>query len=251
MKAMALKDDLKLIADLGFTPQRTARCLDLSPDTLEGILHRTATKAKAKKPSTSKTKRIPYFREVLVELSEGGINVTEETLESITPLPGKNFFEFIKENYSGDEELVSHLIHQSVEAFLNSRMRINFVAVFEKRFGSVTEESLAHAATTDPQFLADFLSLGKIKPLTKALGLSKLGESHDEAFIGQLKSSTKDEAPLVREGAFQGLAEYFFFDEKKYSDLLLFFREALANETGIGVQKQIRNLIEAMELYQE
>lgn len=251
MRPTTLKDDLKIIAEFGFDSERTAEFLDLSPNTVNQILHRAETKKTAREPSVSKTKRIPYFREILVELSKGGVSINEETLESIKPLPGSNFFQFIKENYSADEKLVSHLIHQSVESFLNSRMRINFVAEFENRFGAVTENSLAQVASTNPQFLADFLSLGKIKTLTKAIGLSKLGGSHDDAFLGQLKSFTKDEAPIVREGAFQGLAEYFFFDEKKHFALLPFFKDALANETSVDVQKQIRNLIDAMEMYVE
>jgi hypothetical protein len=129
-------------------------------------------------------------------------------------------------------------------------MQINYISEFEKRFGDINEDNLTLAAVQDPQFLADFISLGQIRPITKAIALSKLGLSHDDSCLELLKGFTKNNVPLVREGAFQGLSEYFFHDENKCSELLAFFRQALKTEPALGVQNQIQNLIESMEMYE-
>lgn len=248
MKAESIKRDLEVIEELGWKAEKTASYLGISPETIRDAIYR---KASTKRTSVSKTRRIAYFRSFLSELKEGGVTPSEETVESITILPGKTFSKFIKEYYSESDELIRQCIHTSVEAFLASRLRIDFRAEFEKRYKFIGEETIAQAAEKDPQFLAEFIAFGKIKPLTRAIALSKLGHSHNDSYLGLLKTFTKDEAPLVREGAYQGLAEYFFYDEKKYADLMAFFKQSLNNETGPGVQKQIRSLIDAMELYQE
>jgi uncharacterized protein with PIN domain len=129
--------------------------------------------------------------------------------------------------------------------------RLDFVAEFTNRFGHINGESLNRVASEDPKFLAEFISFGKIKQLTCAYALSALGIASDDAFLELIMAHTKSESPLVREGAYLGLAEYFFRDEKKYADLLPFFKHALEHETGEGVKEQILNLINTMEMYQE
>ena len=80
--------------------------------------------------------------------------------------------------------------------------------------------------------------------------MSKLGLAVNDNFLGLIKSLTRDPSPLVREGAYKALSEYFLADEAKYVDLYQFFKESLETETGEGVKKQIASLLSVMEMYQ-
>jgi hypothetical protein len=243
----ALKKELSHIRELGWDADQTAAYLSISRETLTSINR----KGIASSTTTSKTKKLTFFRRFLSELADGGFIPNQELVNSIFIIPGKTFASFIDEHYKIKDEVVDHLIDMSVSKFVSSRLRIDYVSEFETKFGDVTEGNLSRAATENPQFLAEFAVHAEIKPLTRAIALSKLGTSLDDSFIGFLKTQTKHELPLVREGAFQGLAHYYFDDEYAYEDLLPFFRNALQAEPGEGVKSQIRGLIEAMEFYRE
>ena len=122
---------------------------------------------------------------------------------------------------------------------------------FRLHYGDISNETLGETVLQDPKLLADLISSAGIKPLTLATALSKLGLASDDSFKDLLQSYTKHDSPLVREGAYQGLAEYYFNDERKHEDLPHFFKSALKEETAVGACLQISNLLHAMEMYKE
>ena len=131
---------------------------------------------------------------------------------------------------------------------LGIKENIDYVAEFEKRFGDINQDNIYTVAIKDPNFLFKFISFAEIKPFTKAIALSNLGCSFDKTYLEFIKSYTKNEISIVREGAYQGCAEYYFNDHKKYPKLLDFFKEALLTEKDLMVIKQINNLIMAMQM---
>lgn len=248
MGALQLKEEVEVIQKLGWNIENVSSYLDVGVATLNDVLHRS--KRPAAKRSKSKTVRITYFRIFLEKISASGAFPTHELVDSIPVMGERNFSTFIKEFYASEEKMVVHIINESVEKFVSNRLAIDFVSLFKERFGGmVNEKTLTKAAMEDPQFLADFITQGKIKNFTRALAVSKLGLSLDDKFLGLIKSFTRDSSPLVREGAFKALAEYFFEDEEKYSGLYKEFKEALENEAGEGVRKQIASLLSLMDMY--
>jgi hypothetical protein len=247
MNAMPLKQEVKKIFSLGWNAKSVSDYLDVTEGTLHDVLHRNK---RAQLGSRSKTIRITYFRIFLEKLFANGLFPTRELVDSVPVMGERSFSTFIKEFYSKEEQLVTYIINESVDKFLSNRFSLDFVALFKEKFGGViNEKTLTQAALKEPQFLADFITQGKIKNFTKALALSKLGLAGDDTFLGLIKSLILDPSPLVREGAYQALAEYFLNDEDKYSYLYEDFKNALETETGEGVKKQIVSLMKVMEMY--
>jgi hypothetical protein len=247
MSAVQLKQEVEKIFSFGWNSKSVSDYLDVREGTLIDVLHR---KNRVQQGSKSKTIRITYFRIFLEKISASGVFPTHDLVDSIPVMGERSFSTFIKEFYSKEEQLVIYIINESVEKFVSSRLALDFVGLFKEKFGGViNEKTLTNAAMKEPQFLADFITQGNIKNFTKALAVSKLGLAGNDTFLGLLRSLTRDSSPLVREGAYKALAEYFFNDEEKYSFIYEEFKAALENETGDGVKKQIVSLMKVMEMY--
>lgn len=247
MSAVQLRQEVEKIFSFGWNSKTVSHYLDVKEGTLNDVLHR---KKRAQLGSKSKTIRITYFRIFLEKLFDNGLFPTIDLVESVPVMGERSFSTFIKEFYSTEEQLVIHIITESVNKFVSNRLAVDFVSEFKERFGgAINEKTLTSAAMENPQFLADFITQGKIKNFTKALAVSKLGLSVNDNYLGLIKALTRDESPLVREGAYKALAEYFFEDEQKYSYLYDDFKAALEKEKGEGVKKQIASLLNVMEMY--
>lgn len=241
----SVKDDIKVISGFGWNNDLTAKYLRMSTHTLEDASHRNRPETNL---GRTPMRKVPFFRHFLEDISKGGLRPTKKIVDSITIMPGMDFSSFIEQYYAKEEKLVIGIIDLSVEKFLARRRVVDYVEEFKSRFGGVVgEASITEAAVKDPQFLSEFIAHGQMNNTTRAIALSKLGLALDESLLGFIKAYAKDPSSLVREGAFQGLAEYYFDDEKKYSHLLAFFKSSLREEKAEGVQKQIANLIRAME----
>jgi hypothetical protein len=248
MSALQLRQEVEKICNFGWNIKNVSSYLDVKEGTLNDVLHRK--KRTQVKGSKSKTIRITYFRIFLEKISESGAFPTLDLVNSIPVMGERTFSTFIKEFYANEERLVLHIIYESVEKFKSNRLAIDFIKNFKEKFdGVVNESTLTKAAMDNPQFLADFITQGKIKNFTKALAVSKLGLAVNDNFLGLIKSLTRDTSPLVREGAYKALSEYFLADEEKYADLFQYFKDALEIETGEGVKKQIASLLSVMEMY--
>ena len=248
MGEIQLKHEVETIRRFGWDVKNVSSYLDVKVGTLKDVLHRK--KRAEPKGSKSKTVRITYFRIFLEKISASGAFPTHELVDSIPVMGERNFSTFIKEFYAKEEQLIIHIINESVAKFISNRLAIDFVAQFKEKFGGViNERTLTTAALEAPQFLADFITQGKIKNFTKALAVSKLGLTANDNFLGLITSVTRDPSPLVREGAYKALSEYFLNDEEKYSYLYQDFKSALETESGDGVKKQIASLMKVMEMY--
>ena len=164
MGAMPLKQEVEKIFSFGWNSESVSEYLDVKVGTLNDVLHR---KRRAQLVSKSKSIRITYFRIFLERLFTRGVFPTHDLVESIPVMGERSFSTFIKEFYSIEEKVVIHIINESVDKFLSNRLTLDFVELFKEKFGGViNERTLTEGAKEDPQFLADFITQGKIKNFT-------------------------------------------------------------------------------------
>lgn len=247
MGTAEFKQEVNKIQKFGWDIDRVSSYLDLNSETIKDLVSRSPkTKEKSSK---TKSIKIHYFRIFLEEVSQTGAYPSLDLVVSIPVMEEKSFSKFIDEHYSDNTNLVVHIIRDAVKRFAANRLAKDYVGEFKNKYGMINEESLAKAALEEPQFLADFITQGKIKNFTKALATSKLGLSLNDDFIGLLKTLSVDTSALVREGAYQALAYYFIENPEKYASLYSYFVEGLKKETGDGVKKTISSLIRVMDMH--
>jgi len=245
---MNIRDDVKKIReDYGWDLNYISSRLDIKENTLEDILYRNK---ETNITSKSKTIRVHFLRVFLDKINDSGDFPTPKLVSSIPVMSGRDFFSFVREFYKKENELILYIIETSIKDFISNKIDIDYIQEFKKKFeGVINDETLTLAVKENPEFLANFINHGKVKNLTKALAVAKLGLIANDNYLGMIKSFTKDNSPLVREGAYKALAEYFIEDPEKHQDLYKFFKNALNEKDGEGVKRQIKSLLDVMEMY--
>jgi len=243
-----IKEDVKKIReDYGWGLKCVSERLGVKVNTLEDILYRDNESSLTSK---SKTLRVHFLRIFLDRINESGDFPTLQLVSSIPVMKDRDFFSFVRDYYKEETEIVMHIIESAISDFAANKINIDYVTEFKKRFGgAVNDKTLAKAAKENPEFLANFISHGKIKNLTKAVAIAKLGLMADENYLGMIKSYTKDASPLVREGAYKALSEYFIEEPEKHERIYKDFKQALKEKEGEGVKRQIKSLLDLMEVY--
>jgi hypothetical protein len=153
-------------------------------------------------------------------------------------------------------------MNSSVEKFKNGLLERDFFEEYHEKYGpQVNEETLSRVALDEPLFLGQMIDYGKLDNYTKALALSQLGVDADDQVYGTIYSKLNDPAPIVREGAYQGIVHYYIKEQednepleekdraRKYSKLPMMLEDNLKNETSPAVQGQIREILEVMAFY--
>jgi hypothetical protein len=245
----ALKEDYEKIISYGWSQDEVLKYLDLSQSTVREILYR---KNKSENVSSrSKSTRINIMRLFLDKVAESG-GMPDPKLIAEIPIMKRDFSIFVKLYYNLDFKLLNHIIDEAVERYKLSRLNIDYLSLFRQKYGDINEQNMTEASRIDPQFMADFITHGNIRNITKAIAISCLGSVANNEYLGFIRTRTTDKNHLIREMAYDALACYYFEDEDEHASVLEEFKESLrkGEEKSPGVIMKINQLITLMETYQ-
>lgn len=111
------------------------------------------------------------------------------------------------------------------------------------------EDTLKQAVINHPELVKEIIKHPEIRGLARAYGLHSLGQSLNPLYFEFIKNSLQDPSPFLREAAALALCEYYCEDKEKYIEVKVLLEEALKEEKGEGVVKQLKGLLDYMEHY--